>query len=532
MNATSPVTLRAAIYARFSSTLQNPRSIEDQIRLCRIKVRDLGAVVGRVYSDPASTGTTTQARPGLGRLLEDAKHGLIDLVCTESLDRISRDQADIAGIYKRLRYWNTQLATLQEREIKFIHVSIGGLMNQAYIVSLASKTRRGQIGAVYSNRIPGGVCYGYQIANRINEHGRPIRGLRKIDPEQANTVRRIYRLYADGKSVRDIAIDLNRERIPGPRGNAWGPATINGNRKRRNGILHNELYRGRIVYGRQRFIRDPETGKRQARPVPPSEWTIHEVPNLRIVDDGLWHRVQERLRAGWDRRKNPTSHTLLPFSGLIRCAECGGNMVIVNRRRYACQAHLDKVSCHNPRGIDAICLENQICALLAMHIAEESSLPELERRAARENAQRRKHLDAARADGKQRMSRLLDSMEQGIASQAAHRRLLEIEHETAAIEAELGSLPTIPGRTPEGHAARLRDRLGVLNRTIADSRPGSKRRRDALLLVRSLIERIDIKPLPGRRQMKIVARPHTDALVAFALQEKWEVGAQAAGHAA
>ena len=69
------------------------------MRLCRDKLHDIGAVVTRIHSDPASSGTTTRSRPGLTRLLQDAKYGLVDLVCAEALDRISRDQEDIAGIY-------------------------------------------------------------------------------------------------------------------------------------------------------------------------------------------------------------------------------------------------------------------------------------------------------------------------------------------------------------------------------------------------------------------------------------------------
>ena len=53
---------------------------------------------------------------------------------------------------------------------------------------------------------------------------------------------------------------------------AWGFSTINGNRTRSTGILNNEMYVGRLVWNRQRFIKDPDTGKCQARPNPESEW--------------------------------------------------------------------------------------------------------------------------------------------------------------------------------------------------------------------------------------------------------------------
>ena len=521
MNEKPPAPIRAAIYARFSSHLQDPRSIEDQVRLCREKLSEIGVDSVRVHADAQVTGTITQSRPALARLLQDAKYGLIDLVCAEALDRISRDQEDLAGIYKRLRFWNVRLITLDQGEIGPIHIGIGGLMNQAFIENLAFKTRRGQIGAVHAKRIPGGLCYGYRNANRIDEQGKALRGLREVHPEQAETVRRIYRLYSDGMSPRKIAATLNEEGIPAPRGGTWGSTTINGHRGRRNGILNNELYRGRLVYGRQKFIRDPDTGKRQARPVPPSDWVVQDVPELRIVDDALWERVQTRRQAGHDRRRNPGSGTPLPLTGLVRCGVCGGAMTIVKPRRYGCHTHTDKGTCDNPRGIDPTVLENQVIPLLSRRVAEEFSLPDLVRRAGEESALRRERLAAAVAEGEERISRLLDAIEQGAQSHAAHRRILDIEHETAAIQLELDSLPTVPTDAPEGLATRLQDRLAALHRAVTLAGPDAPQRKRALLFARSLIERIHIAPLPGRGQVEISVRPRADALVAFALDDEW-----------
>ena len=71
-----------------------------------------------------------------------------------------------------------------------------------------------------------------------------------------------------GIAVRTEAVEwvvLNEERVPGPRGGLWQFSTIYGNRERGIGILNNELYVGRRVWNRQRFVKDPRTGKRQAR---------------------------------------------------------------------------------------------------------------------------------------------------------------------------------------------------------------------------------------------------------------------------
>jgi hypothetical protein len=78
----------------------------------------------------------------------------------------------------------------------------------------------------------------------------------------------------------------------GPQGSLWNPSTIHGNPKRGIGILNNELYVGRMVWNRQRFVKDPDTGKRLARLNPPAEWITTEVPDHRIVSDDVWRAVK------------------------------------------------------------------------------------------------------------------------------------------------------------------------------------------------------------------------------------------------
>ena len=521
MHSTAPGSHRVAIYARYSSQLQKPTSIEDQIRLCRQQAEANGHDVVRVHIDRSATATTRHSRPGLRDLLRDAERRIIDFVYAEALDRLSRDQEDMPGIYKRLKYWNVQLFTLQEGEIEPIHIFVGGFMNHAWVENLANKTRRGQIGAVHAGRIPGGLCYGYRTANRIDENGRPVRGLREVDPHQAAVVRRIYGLYADGSSAREIAGILNGEGEPGPRGRAWGQSTINGHRTRRNGILNNELYRGRIVYGRQNFIRDPDTGKRQARPVDPSEWIVEDAPDLQIVNDTLWNRVQTRRQAGHDRRRSSAPRAPLPLTGVLRCGVCGGPMTIVNKRRYACHAHREKRTCDNPRGIDARRIEDQACNLLSAYVLEHPDVHMLVHEAAERSHARRAEIAAEVDDKETRIENLIDSIETGRASRAAHLRVLGLEQEIAALKIELQDLAAVPCVGPGDIAERIQQRLSVLDAAITDTRPDRERRHRALLAVAHLIERIDLTPLPKRGQVDLAVRPRTDALVALALSEEW-----------
>ena len=77
-------------------------------------------------------------------------------------------------------------------------------------------------------------------------------GEREIEPAEAAIVERMFREFVVGVSPKQIAKNLNRERVPGPFGGPWSPSTIYGNAKRGTGILNNELYVGRLVWNRLR----------------------------------------------------------------------------------------------------------------------------------------------------------------------------------------------------------------------------------------------------------------------------------------
>src|SRR5438552_9489929 len=142
-------------------------------------------------------------------------------------------------------------------------------------------------------RSSGSRCYGYRVVRRL-EDGEVTTGEREIVEEEAAVIRRIFRDYVAGASPKQICKALNKEGVPGPQGALWGPSTIHGNPERGIGILHNELYVGRLVWNRQRFLKDPDTGKRVARPNPQSAWIIKEVPELRIIDEDAWRAVRAR----------------------------------------------------------------------------------------------------------------------------------------------------------------------------------------------------------------------------------------------
>jgi site-specific DNA recombinase len=166
----------------------------------------------------------------------------------------------------------------------------------------------------------------------------------------------IFRWFASGRSPRRIAFDLNRAGIPAPGGTGWGASTINGNAARGTGILNNELYIGRLIWNRLRYLKDPITGKRVSRLNPQSEWIVREVPELRIVDQDLWEhvksrQVQVRKDTRTDHRQDRSfwaqTRPKYLLSGLLRCGACGGSYTKLNAHLFGCATARNKGTCSN-----------------------------------------------------------------------------------------------------------------------------------------------------------------------------------------
>ena len=360
--------MRTALYARYSSDNQRDASIEDQLRLCREFAERQRWTIIDSYSDRAISGASL-LRPGIQELIQDATRGRFDVVLTESLDRLSRDMEDIAGLYKRLRFAGVRIVTLSEGDVSDLHIGFKGTMGALYLKDLADKTRRGLRGRVEAGKSGGGNSYGYRVGHLLGTDGQPVTGERTIHTEEAAVVRRIFAAYADGRSPKHIAAALNREGITAPGGGAWGFSTILGSPRRGNGILNNSLYVGRMVWNRQRFIKDPDTGKRVSRLNPESEWITQEVPELRIVDQELWERVkarQQATRRGGGDPKDFWKHQRQKylFSKLTKCGCCGGGYGMISATLLGCSSARNKGTCDNRVNIRRDRFEERVLSAL------------------------------------------------------------------------------------------------------------------------------------------------------------------------
>jgi DNA invertase Pin-like site-specific DNA recombinase len=350
--------------------LQKETSIEDQVALCRQRATEQGWVVVEVYTDQALTGTSAHGRKGLRELLDNVRAYRFDVVIAEGLDRISRNVADTAWMHQMMQFYDTEIYTLADNgPVTDLHVTFRGFQHQAFIKDLGQKTRRGQVGTIKRGRVSGSVAYGYKLVRSVEI---PTGG-RAINEEQAIIVRRIFQEYASGMSSLEIAGRLNAEGIPGAAGRPWRACTIIGSAHKRMGILRNELYRGRLIWGKNQARRIPETGRRTTRRTPDSALEIVEMLHLRIVDDELWSAAQARIRA---YREFPLQGRRRPkylLTGLVFCGECGSGFSLHSHHRYACAGRTQRRICTSRTRVSQDKLEELVLGL----VADQLTNPEL-----------------------------------------------------------------------------------------------------------------------------------------------------------
>jgi site-specific DNA recombinase len=490
--------MHAAIYARFSSDLQDLRSIADQVDLARRYAETRGLTVVEVYDDAAISGASTLNRLGLLRLIADAQVRKFEVIITESLDRLSRSQADIAALYEKLQFLGVRIETLADGAVSEIHVGLKGTMSALFLKDLAQKTRRGQIGRVKAGRIPGGKSYGYEVVKDGNDRGR-----RTISPAEADIVQRIFREYATGKGPLAIVRDLNREGIPGPTGRHWNASALLGSPKRRNGILNNELYMGQILYNRQRFLKDPATGKRISRENPEREWHRQAAPELRIIDDRTWEAVRRRRAERGGPHLYQLRRPQRPLSGLIYCGACGAKFIVATHDYLRCSARTNRGICDTSRTLLMSEVEQRVLLALRNHllapdvVARAVAAYQAERKRLTEERRRSRHkLEAAAAEVERKITRLLTLVENGHADPiATGPRINELVVERKRLTAALNQQPASNVLEYFPNVAdRYRQKVADIHAALSRGEAGD---REAIAQMRSLIGRIVVHATPA-----------------------------------
>lgn len=532
---------RAVLYARYSTDMQSEASIEDQLRLCQMMAERDGYRVVETYADYGISGATL-LRSGIQSLMGDAREHKFDIIITESIDRLSRDQEDIAHLYKRVSFEGIKIITLSEGAVNELHIGLKGTMGALFLKDLADKTRRGLRGRIEAGKSGGGKCFGYDVVRDLDAAGNPITGERTINGEHAAIVNRIFKEYGEGKSPRAIAVQFNKEAVPAPTGKGWGASTIHGHKKRGTGILNNELYIGKLVWNRLTYIKDPETGKRVSRLNHRNEWVIHDVPKLRIIDDELWQEVKDRQektgatyfakignkmgkkigqKIGMWNRKRPR----YLFSGLMKCGDCGGGFVHVNSERIGCATARNKGTCDNLMTMKRDVLETTVLEGLSKRLMEpklfevfcKQYTKRMNELVAEHNASlnfERKELTSVHKE----LDKLIQAIIDGVSGASVKDKIDTLEARKDALTAKLEATKEKPVLLHTGMAELYRKQVADLIPLLREDAHRSR----AAEIIRGLVDAIELTPIvdphTNDKTLSVTIKGHLAGILSMALK--------------
>src|SRR3972149_8435056 len=206
------ITMRAAIYARYSSENQRPESLEDQITACRrlAMQREFTVLGEHIYADRAESGARRD-RHGLASLLAAAQGRQFDLVLVDDLSRLARDNYLMLSVLAELHFEGVRVVSVADGldsndEEATLGIQIRGIFNELQLRDLKKKTLRGQMGQKQRGFSVGERTFGYKSVPvgemRMDKKGRPRPdGYRMvIGPRGAAEVLRVFKACADGLS--------------------------------------------------------------------------------------------------------------------------------------------------------------------------------------------------------------------------------------------------------------------------------------------------------------------------------------------
>nr|WP_324755287.1 recombinase family protein [Roseovarius sp. Pro17] len=306
-----------------------------------------------------------------------------------------------------------------------------------------------------------------------------------------------------------MAAALNQKGIPAPRAATWSFSTISGNWKRGTGILNNDLYIGERVWNRQRFVKCPQTGKRQALPNPPEAWVRETVPDLRIIDQELWDQVKARQGATRKEILNARSEDNGPqahkarrarylLSGTVECSACGAGYIMISADRMGCSAARNRGTCDNRKTLKRIDLEERVLNGLRQRLMTPEMITTFVETYQEESRKGKRDANAARVKTEQNLravareiDNIVEAIAQGMFQASMKAKMDALEARKAELE---GALATLPEEDTvllhPGLADLFRKKVEDLVTSLND--PGMKS--EAGELLRSLIEKIILTP--------------------------------------
>lgn len=356
--------MRAAAYARYSTDLQSNNSIAYQLDNIEKYCKENDIEIWCIFTDEAQTGTNTD-RNGFQQLINGAKRGDFEAVVIYDISRGSRDVGDWFAFRKMMMLHNIKVISVSQNLgdmtnpndfiVELISVGMGQhdvlVDRQKSIAGVAVKAKQG----AFLGGIP---PLGYDIIN----------GIYTVNEKEAEIVKKIFNMYASGKSYNNIIDLLNG--VKGKKGQPIGKNSL-------SSILRNERYIGVYTWNKRKM----KIMRKWAGGKPNPNCVRYEHFITPIIDMDTWERVKTRLS---DNKRNASGKAKREYllSGLIECVGCGAsyvghsstNVKGYESRYYVCgnkyRTRTCKAKSINANEIESFVVQQLKAYLLEIDIAE------------------------------------------------------------------------------------------------------------------------------------------------------------------
>jgi site-specific DNA recombinase len=504
--------MKTAIYVRVSTNRQTQaQTIEQQLERLRrhLDLQSESLSADNIYRDDGYSGANLN-RPGLDRLRDRVKAGVLDRVLLTSPDRLARNYVHQMVLIEEWERCGCKVEFLDRPMSQDPHdqllLQIRGAVAEYERVLIAERMRRGRqmklkAGALLPWTIP---PYGYRSAP---DRPRDPSGV-QIEPVEGAIVRELFARYLEDKgTLLSLAKHLLQLSLPSPRGNQrWSAASI-------RGLLINPVYTGKLYIGRSRSrparirrsgthpLGNPAHGQ---DPTPADTWIlIGSVPTLVSQED--FERVQMKFALNKKQAtRNNKSHCYL-LRALVSCGACQSACIARTTtgglRYYICRCQAQPIYSQHDQRCRSRCVPAQQLDVLVWEdlcqlITQPDYIIDALQRAGggewlpQQLQSRKQTLRKAQIAISQQLERLTEAYLMAIIPlQEYQRRRLELEEKCQALEAQTKELEAQVDRQAElvQLSSSIEDFCRRIHAGLANATFDQKRAMVELLIDRVLV---------------------------------------------
>ena len=330
---------KAALYCRLSvddGNFGGSVSIETQKILLEQYCKDHKITDYKFYCDDGCSGTNFD-RPSFKKMLSDIDEGKINLVIVKDLSRFGRNYAE-AGMYvQRFTDSNIRFIAADDNYDSLVNSDdllfpIKNVVNEMYASDVSKKTKAAKKAKARDGQFIGSKApFGYKIDPNDRHH-------LIVDEPAAQVVKRIFRLASEGVGYNKMAKIFREEKVLTPIAyfNLNNPDYFKSDYWRKEfdwhvtsirAILNNEVYLGKLVYGKQR--NKSMKSKEKVRN-PKEDWIVVENCHEPIITQELWDTVHKILNA---KHRPAKAGEVQMFAGLLYCSDCGHCLTYSQKQR-------------------------------------------------------------------------------------------------------------------------------------------------------------------------------------------------------